>query len=228
MTSKHTVLVTGANRGIGLAIVERFAADGFSVLLSGRDGASVAAEARRLQERGHDVTPLELDVADRESISRAIKATATPVDVLVNNAGVLPDGDLMSLSDADIDLSFAVNVLGPLTLARLLAPGMASRGYGRIVNVSSDWGAFDAGMGGPGVYGVTKAALNALTVRLAKDLPDSIKTNAMDPGWVRTRMGGQSATRSPQVAADTAFWLGTLPEDGPNGGFFFDRKSVDW
>ncbi|WP_434054434.1 MAG: SDR family NAD(P)-dependent oxidoreductase [Roseibium sp.] len=228
MTSNQTVLVTGGNRGIGLAIVERFAAEGYSVFLSGRDGASVVAEAQRLRDRGHNVTPLEMDVADRESIKAAIGSLAASVDVLINNAGVLPDGDLMSLSDAEIDLSFAVNVLGPLELARLLAPGMAERAYGRIVNVSSDWGSFEAGMGGPGAYGVTKAALNALTVRLSKDLPETTKTNAMNPGWVRTRMGGQNATRTPEMAADTAFWLGTLPEDGPNGGFFFDRKSVDW
>lgn len=100
---------------------------------------------------------------------------------------------------------------------------MVEHGYGRIVNVSSDWGSFDAGLGGPGVYGVTKSALNALIIRPAKDPPDVLKTNAVNPGWVRTRMGGQSATRSPETAAGTTFWLGTLPEDGPNGGFFFDR-----
>jgi NAD(P)-dependent dehydrogenase (short-subunit alcohol dehydrogenase family) len=102
------------------------------------------------------------------------------------------------------------------------------RKYGRIVNLSSGWGSFPEGMGGPGLYGVTKASLNALTIRLSKELPPAIKVNAMCPGWVRTRMGGQGATHSPDEGADTAVWLATLPDKGPTGGFFRDRKPIDW
>lgn len=105
---------------------------------------------------------------------------------------------------------------------------MIANGYGRIVNVSSGWGSFAQGLGGPGAYGVTKAALNALTVRLAEELPPTIKVNAMCSGWVQTRMGGPGATRSPEATADTAVWLATLPDDGPTGGFFKDRKPIDW
>lgn len=117
---------------------------------------------------------------------------------------------------------------GPLRLIRALAPKMIERKYGRIVNLSSGWGSFAEGMGGPGLYGVTKAALNALTVRLSKEFPASVKVNAMCPGWVRTRMGGQGATKSPDEGADTAVWLATLPDDGPTGGFFRDRKPIEW
>ena len=105
---------------------------------------------------------------------------------------------------------------------------MATSGFGRIVNVSSDWGSFAQGLGGPGIYGVTKAAMNALTVTLASELPSAIKINAMNPGWVRTRMGGRNATRSPREGADVAIWLATLPDDGPTGGFFADRKTLPW
>ena len=87
-------------------------------------------------------------------------------------------------------------------------------------------GLFAEGMGGPGLYGVTKAALNALTIRLAEELPSSVKVNAMCPGWVRTRMGGKGATRSPDEAADTAVWLATRYRT--TGGFFRDRKPIDW
>ena len=83
-------------------------------------------------------------------------------------------------------------------------------------------------MGGPGAYGITKAAMNALTLRLAQELPPTIKVNAMCPGWVRTRMGGEAATRTPEEAATTAVWLATLPNDGPTGGFFRDMKPIEW
>ena len=83
-------------------------------------------------------------------------------------------------------------------------------------------------MGGPGVYGVAKAALNALTPRLSKELPPDVKVNAVDPGWVRSHMGGPGAERSVEKGAETAVWLATLPDDGPSGGFFKDKKRVAW
>src|SRR5206468_12555239 len=143
-------------------------------------------------------------------------------------AGVLHEKPLLELTDAELAESIAVHVTGPLRLIRALVPNMIKRGYGRIVDVSSGWGSFAEGMEGPGMYGVTKAALNALTVRLAKELPPTVKVNALCPGWVRTRMGGQDATRSPDEGADTAVWLATLPEDRPTGGFFRDRKPIEW
>lgn len=231
MAEKSRVLVTGGNRGIGLAIVERFAKQGHSVLLAARDLAAGEAEASRMRAEGLDVRALRLDVGDEAGVEAALAeldVAATQVSVLVNNAGILPDGTLLDMPWADVAASFAVNVMGPLRLARSLAPAMAERGYGRIVNVSSGWGSFVEGLEGPGVYGVTKAALNALTVRLARELPEAVKVNAMCPGWVRTRMGGAGAPRTPEEAADTAYWLGTLADDGPSGGFFRDRRLIAW
>lgn len=92
----------------------------------------------------------------------------------------------------------------------------------------SCWGAFSDGVAGPGAYGVAKAALNALTVAAARTLPSYVKVNAMCPGWVRTRMGGQGASRSPEEGVDAAIWLATLGSEGPTGGFFRDRKPIDW
>ena len=105
---------------------------------------------------------------------------------------------------------------------------MRERGWGRIVNVSSDWGSFHEGLEGPNAYGVAKAALNALTLALSRQLPPEIKINAMCPGWVRTRMTSSAAPLTPEQGADTAIWLATLDDDGPSGGFFRERKKLPW
>lgn len=228
---KRTALVTGANRGIGLAIARQLAELGHSVLLGSRDRNAGEAAAAPLRKLGLDVTPIHLDLNEVGTIDSALNGihkSGGTVHVLVNNAGVLHERPLLELSDAEIAESVAVHLTSPIRLIRSLVPNMLAGGYGRIVNVSSGWGSFAEGMGGPGDYGITKAALNALTVRLSKEVPASVKVNAMCPGWVRTRMGGEGATRSPEEGADTAVWLATLPDDGPTGGFFRDRKPIDW
>jgi NAD(P)-dependent dehydrogenase (short-subunit alcohol dehydrogenase family) len=201
------------------------------VLLGSRDQRDSEAAAETLRLRGLDVETIHIDLSSTSTLDAAveeIEKSGRPVDVLINNAGVLHEKPVLELTDAEIADSIAVHVTGPIRLLRALAPRMVERGYGRIVNVSSGCGSFAEGLGGPGFYGVTKAALNALTVRLAKELPPTVKVNAMCPGWVRTRMGGQSATRTPDEGADTAVWLATLPDDGPTGGFFRDRKPIAW
>ena len=228
---KKTVLVTGANRGIGLAIARQLAELGYSVLLGARDRKAGEDAAKSLRHPGRDIEPVHIDLTDAASIDALVEGihqSGRQIDVLINNAGVLHEKPVLELTDAEIGDSIAVHLTGPLRLVRSLAPKMIARQYGRIVNLSSGWGSFGKGMGGPGLYGVTKAALNALTVRLAKELPSAVKVNAMCPGWVRTRMGGQGATRSPDEGADTAVWLATLPDDGPTGGFFRDRKPIEW
>jgi NAD(P)-dependent dehydrogenase (short-subunit alcohol dehydrogenase family) len=228
---KRTVLVTGANRGIGLAIARQLAELGNSVILGSRDLKAGEDAAKSLRRLDLDVAPVHLDLTDTATIDAAlddINKSGRRVDSLVNNAGVLHEKPLLELTDAEIGDSIAVHLTGPLRLIRWLVPNMVARRYGRIVNVSSGWGSFAEGIGGPGAYGVTKAALNALTVRLANELPSTIKVNAMCPGWVRTRMGGRGATRTPDEGADTAVWLATLPDNGPTGGFFRDRSPIEW
>ncbi len=228
---KRTILVTGGNRGIGLAIVRKLSTGGHAVLLGSRNLGAGESAAEHLRQDGLDVTPLQVDFSDSSSIDAAaneIEKAGRSVDVLVNNAGVLHEKPLLELTNNEIAESIAIHLNGPIRLVRSLVPNMAARGYGRIVNVSSGWGSFAEGMGGPGAYGITKAAMNALTLRLAQELPPSIKVNAMCPGWVRTRMGGEAATRTPEEAATTAVWLATLPNDGPTGGFFRDMKPIEW
>lgn len=215
-----TAIVTGGNRGIGLAISAGLVALGHEVWLGSRDLAVGRAAAERVGAR-----PLQLDVGDSASIERAV-TRAGAVDILINNAGVLGQGSV--LDDELFEESLRVMVSGPRELMRLLTPGMIERGYGRVVNVSSGWGAFAEDLEGPGGYGVAKAALNALTLSAARSLPDTVKVNAMCPGWVRTRMGGAGATLTPEQGADTALWLATLDDDGPSGGFFRERLPIAW
>jgi NAD(P)-dependent dehydrogenase (short-subunit alcohol dehydrogenase family) len=218
---KRTALVTGANRGIGLAIASGLVDAGLEVIIAARDPASGAEAARSLGARH-----VQLDVRDPDSITAAVAACGD-VDVLVNNAGVLRPGRLLD-NPTGFAESLAVMVEGPYLLIAALAPGMVRRDYGRIVNVSSGWGSFTQGIGGPSGYGVAKAALNALTVAVAQELPPTVLVNAMCPGWVRTRMGGAGAPRSPEQGADTALWLSTLPDGGPSGGFFRHRRPIPW
>ena len=170
-----------------------------------------------------------MDVADPASIDGALAqlaADSVSIDVLVNNAGILPDGDMLTMPWEDIEASTRVNGLGPLQLMRALMPGMVARGYGRVVNLSSGWGSLNSL--GPGAYGITKAFLNAITIKAASEAPGNVLVNAMCPGWVKTAMGGPGADRSPEQGADTALYLATLPENGPTGGIFRDRRPIPW
>ncbi len=222
-------LVTGANRGLGLAIAKGLSAiKNVHVLAAARRAKDAQAAADGI---GNETVGVELNLSDPLSIeSQALKIVADhgSIDILVNNAGILIPGTGMDIGPAEVVESLMVNTVAPFALIRALGPGMRARGWGRIVNVSSGWGSFDEGLSGPTAYAVSKAALNAMTLSLAATLGLAVKINAACPGWVRTRMGGQIATNSPAEGADTPIWLATLPDDGPTGGFFRDRRLIEW
>lgn len=213
-------LVTGGNRGIGLAIASGLKATGHEVVIGARDARAgqIAAD-----EIGVSSIPLDLEKPGQIEALGGVD----PFDVLVNNAGVLFSGPMLETPE-HFASSMQVMVTAPYHLIRAVLPAMAEAGYGRIVNLSSDWGSFGEGLNGPNAYGVAKAALNALTLAASREMPEGVKINAMCPGWVRTRMGGQDAPRSPQAAAETAIWLATLPADGPSGGFFRYKAPLAW
>jgi NAD(P)-dependent dehydrogenase (short-subunit alcohol dehydrogenase family) len=230
-SQRRTALVTGANRGIGLAVAEALGRAGLRIWVGARDAAAGAQAAARLTDAGLQASPLALDVASPASIDAALArlaADGTRVDVLVNDAGVYPPGDALSAEEGAFREAMEVHLFGPLRLARALLPAMRSARHGRIVNVSSGSGSFGEGLSGPAPYAVSKAALNALTVKLAEEAGPHVKVNAVCPGWVRTRMGGRSAPRSVEEGAAGVVWAATLPDDGPSGGFFRDGAPIPW
>ncbi|MDX6606816.1 MAG: hypothetical protein QOD14_1356 [Solirubrobacterales bacterium] len=217
-------LVSGASRGIGAEIARQLAADHDFVVFAG------AREPDDVEE-ADGIVPIELDVTDQGTVDAAQEQLGSDpghLDALINNAGVY--GDPIGVLDYDLDRAhevFEVNTFGPWRLCQAFVPLLQRSSQPRIVNVSSGAGQLSDMNGGRAAYRLSKTALNALTRTLASDEP-GIKVNVMCPGWVRTDMGGPSATRSVEEGADTAVWLATLPDDGPTGGFFRDREPIPW
>ncbi len=227
----RVALVSGGNRGIGLEVCRRLAAEGLTVILGCRDEEAGSEAVGKLEG---NVIPHRLDVADAASVdevSAFIEENHGRLDVLVNNAGIAND-DGQSGAEADLDRvkeALEANLFGAWRLCETAIPHMRREGYGRIVNVSTGLAALeDMGGGSPG-YRVSKTGLNALTRILASELRGSgILVNAVNPGWVQTEMGGQNANRSVEEGADSIVWAATLPNNGPTGGFFRDRRQVAW
>jgi NAD(P)-dependent dehydrogenase (short-subunit alcohol dehydrogenase family) len=235
---RRVVVVTGANRGIGLETARQLAQREMLVVLTARAGDAAREAAQSLRAEGLEVESQPLDVTDGDSL-RALAAqleqTHGRLDVLVNNAGVLLDpeqGPASSILGADLDVivkSFETNTLGAVRCIQALVPLMQKGGYGRVVNVSTGMAAL-AEMNGryPG-YRLSKTALNAVTRILADELAGTnIKVNSVCPGHVQTRMGGPNAPRTVEEGVDTILWLATLRDDGPSGGFFRDCKAIAW
>jgi len=236
VTGKRTrvALVTGANRGLGLETTRQLLARGLHAVLAGRDDRALDGALASLGNVDDRAMTVQMDVTDASSIRDAQRAVAERfggVDVLVNNAAVLlfENEDVLSIPKDAYRRTFETNLFGAIEVARVFVPEMARAGYGRVVNVSSGAGQLARMSDYAPAYSMSKTALNAFTRILASTFRDSgVLVNAVDPGWVRTDMGGPSAPRSPQEGADTIVWLATLPDDGPTGGFFHDRRAIDW
>ena len=235
MTSTSRVaLVTGGNRGIGFEICRQLASTGVEVVLGARDSVKAQDAADRLAGGGLSVHPQALDVTETESIRAAIGAIKHErgrIDILVNNAGVFLDKDgTAEAIDLDrVRLTMETNTYGPILLCQGVIPMMRRQGYGRIVNLASELGSLTNMETLYPAYRMSKTALITYTRTLANELKGTgILANSMCPGWVKTEMGGPNAIREIEDSADTAIWLATLPDDGPTGGFFKDRKPLPW
>lgn len=231
-TTSHTILVTGANKGIGFEVVRQLAKLKHNVILTARDEANGKEAVDRLTSEGLNVYFQLLDVTDEASIKQAaqqVKKQFGKVDVLINNAAVLLRED-QSLAGGTAEVfhkTMRTNVFGPVQMVRHFLSLIPSGG--RIVNTSSGGGSMTDPVGGwSHVYCVSKSALNAATRHLAYELAGrNISVNAYCPGWVKTDMGGRSAPCTVEQGADTAVWLATAAIN-QTGKFFRDRQEIPW
>ena len=234
MAANKIALVTGANRGIGLEICRQLAKNDITVILTARNSKKGIKACAELRKDGLDIKFCLLDVTDPESIISAenyIQSEFGRLDILINNAAIFIDKNCLSLY---VDLNtvrttLETNLIAPLAICQSLISLMKKNHYGRVVNISSGAGQLADMEGGNPAYRISKTALNALTKIMAQEVKGTnILVNCMCPGWVRTDMGGLNASRSVEEGADTAIWLATLPDNGPTGKFFQDRKEIPW
>jgi NAD(P)-dependent dehydrogenase (short-subunit alcohol dehydrogenase family) len=231
---RRLALVTGANRGIGLEIVRQLAGKGLEVILGSRDERRGRDAATQLAREGLDVHVRAVDVADDDSVRAARESVLDEfgrLDVLVNNAGIVIDAGRSAI-DVDLDLvrtTLETNTFGAWRMCRAFVPSMREHRYGRVVNLSSGMGGLtEMGGGSPG-YRMSKAGLNVITRTIAAAVAgENVLVNSACPAWVRTDMGGPNARVSVAEGADTPVWLATLPDGGPTGGFFRDRRPIAW
>ncbi len=221
------VLVTGGNRGIGLEACRALAARGARVLLGARDLEDGRRAAAGI---GADAEAVALDVTDpagADALKTRVEKEFGALDALVNNAGVYSRANALETTDTEISAVLAANLLGAWRMCRAFAPAMAKKGRGRIVNVSSGMGALSSMDAGSAAYRVSKAALNALTLTLASELkPAGVAVVSLCPGWVRTRMGGETAPRSPELAGKTV--ADAVLSDARTAVFVRDGQELAW
>ncbi|TRX55031.1 SDR family NAD(P)-dependent oxidoreductase [Thalassomonas sp. M1454] len=236
MTAQKIALVTGANRGIGLAISQKLAEQDMHVIMTARDKNLLQQECDTLKSAGYSVEGHVLDVTGYEQANALIAqliAKHQRIDVLINNAGIAVD-QWVPGSDVSMDVvkqTMETNCFASLNLIQQVLPHMKTTGYGRIVNMSTELASLEGmQMGMTLAYRASKAALNCITKIFSIELADyaDIKINAAAPGWVKTNLGGDDAELTPEQGADTPVWLATLGSDGPSGDFYRERKVYPW
>jgi NAD(P)-dependent dehydrogenase (short-subunit alcohol dehydrogenase family) len=243
MSTQPVALVTGANKGIGLATARQLADNGFDVLLGSRDadrGAQAVADLEALS-----IQPIVIDVTDDESVRTAADQIARQygcLDALVNNAGILIRKHALEVSADDARSEFETNVFGTIRVIHAMLPLLLRATAPRIVNVSSDsamfvnatdTGSMFARSHDSFVYSATKAAVNMLTIKYANAFRDDpytshIKINAVTPGYVATDLNAFSGVRSIEEGARASVHWAMVGEDAASGGFFDEDGRVPW
>lgn len=235
-------LVTGASRGIGLEVARQLGEQGMHVIVTARDEAKANEAAQALAADGARASAMVVDVASGESVralAERVESELGRLDVLVNNAAGYVDWS-ETASGADLDAShelFETNLWGSWRTTQALLPALRRSSRPRIVNVASGAGShgdeqFGLTTGGGAVasYGISKAAINGLTAKLAAELEGSgVLVNSVCPGLTATAPGMEEMGARPVAdGARSVVWAALLPDDGPSGGFFRDGQPLPW
>jgi NAD(P)-dependent dehydrogenase (short-subunit alcohol dehydrogenase family) len=227
-TSIRNALVTGSTTGIGQAIAETLAARGFRVVVSGRDEARGSEVVRIIRAHGGDARFQAADLSTASGASdlaRASEKLLGDVDILVNNAGIFSFGPTAATTAEAFDTMFASNVRGPYFLTARLAPPMAARGWGRIVNITTMAAHF--GMVGGALYGSSKAALRLLTQSWAAEFgPRGVTVNAVAPGPIRTPGTANMGEALDQLAKTTPVGRPGTPAEVADAVAFLTSESA--
>lgn len=239
MTKRSTVLITGANRGLGLELVRQYLADGWQVIATCRDPAK-ATSLHDLQTTYNGLQISPLDVADFEAIDAlASELGGRPIDVLINNAGLFgpkrqAENDLrQSFGHIDYDtwaeLS-RVNTLAPVKLAEALAGNVAASEHKKIVTISSRLGSIGETDAGLYAYRSTKAAVNMAMATLANDVREmGIVVISLSPGWVKTDMGGPGASLEVRESIEAVRKLIEAQTPQDSGAFLdYTGEEIPW
>jgi NAD(P)-dependent dehydrogenase (short-subunit alcohol dehydrogenase family) len=241
---ERTILITGANKGIGHEAARRLAELGHTILVGARDpgrGESAVASLRA-RTKSPRIHLLPLDVTDGRSIALAAERVASErgrLDVLVNNAATAVGAADPSRQDVPaMRAIFDANVFGVVAVTQAFLPLLRRSASARIVNVSSSLGSLGlasdpsspiAKQNGFFAYACSKTALNAFTIRLAAELRAAgIKVSSACPGYVATDLNHHQGVRTVEEGAEILVRLSTLPDDAPSGGFFDDAGPVAW
>lgn len=237
MNNSKIALVTGASKGIGFEVAKQLGQQGITVLTAARTKEAADQAASELRQQGIEAVGVQLEVTNEAHIAELAKWIETEygrLDILVNNAGVSLENPGYE-GDAFRD-TFEVNTFAPYFITEALLPLLLKSEAGRIVNQSSALGSIQfiltnelAQRIATPAYSASKAALNMLTAYWAqKTSGTNLKVNAVHPGLVKTRMGGDKAELTAEEGAVTAVRLATIPEDGPTGGFFYMDDKLPW
>ncbi len=232
MSQHKTALVTGANRGIGLGLTEQLLAKGYHVIATARnpDGARELWEAER--DYGARCEIHELDVTSDADLDKLAKAlSGRPIDLLINNAGVMPEksGKFADVTADAMLKGFTVNVLGPMRVMQKLLPNLKASGKAVVGTVTSKMGSVaDNTSGGYYAYRISKTAVNMLNKSFAVDHPDVVSV-VLHPGWVRTAMGGDNAPVTVEDSAKGMLQVLATVNAEQSGKFFdFSGKEIPW
>jgi len=235
-------LVTGANRGIGLEVVRQLAQVEIQVILTARNLEKAQEAARPLIDEGLQIIPKRVDVNDETSVKSLVtdvEAEFGQLDILVNNAAAFADwSEVASTADlAAAEQVLQTNLFGAWRMIQAFLPLLKKSDHPRIVNVGSGGGShgdayfgLSANKGAAASYGISKAALHALTAKFAAELADTkILVNAAGPGLTATAPGMEAMGARPVAeGAASIVWAALLPDDGPTGGFFRDGQPQPW